>query len=71
MPKCDFNKVALVFISCFIPMASINLMLLNLTSHGIFTVYYVWSADLLIKLLMLFSVDYFNIYPFSMSFSVD
>ena len=51
---------------------SINLnfdSLLKLTSHGILR--YLWSADLLINLLKLFSIDYINIYLFSTSFSIE
>ena len=39
------------------------------TRHGI--LHYVWSADLLINLLMLFSTDYVNFYLFSISFAID
>ena len=42
---------------------------LKLTSHSILN--YLRSADLLINLLMLFSIDYVNIYLFSIYFSID
>ena len=41
----------------------------KLTSHE--TSYYVQSVDLLINLLILFSIDYVHIHFFSISYSVD